>query len=221
MTKKFIVPYVVASLAMAAAISVASSDGAVVARSYSGYNNQKPSVAADYTYQTVGVPWNNTYVEVTATQAREIKDGIVIFAYPRCPYCRNLIPELTSIAKEKNQTVYYCKIDEYRDIYAYDENTGAPVMTKAAGEGYDELLNWLQDYLADYTISDKDKNKYEIGEKRIGAPTIVRIEEGEPVSTWKLSSVEDVSYPENKYDSWDDTVRVKVSDSLRDYFEEA
>ena len=56
MTKKFIVPYVVVSLAMAAAISVASSDGAVVARSYSGYNNQKPSVAADYTYQTVGIP---------------------------------------------------------------------------------------------------------------------------------------------------------------------
>ena len=40
MTKKIIIPYVAAILAMVVCISVAADDGAVVARSYAGYNNQ-------------------------------------------------------------------------------------------------------------------------------------------------------------------------------------
>lgn len=87
-----------ATLAMAASISVAARDGAVVARSYMNYNDQKPSVAAEYRYQTVGISWTNTYKIVTAEEARRIQDGIVIFAFPRCPYCRNLITEVTDVA---------------------------------------------------------------------------------------------------------------------------
>lgn len=36
---------------MVVCISVAADDGAVVARSYAGYNNQKPSVASDNVYR--------------------------------------------------------------------------------------------------------------------------------------------------------------------------
>ena len=98
MKKRILVPYIAATLAMAASISVAARDGAVVARSYMNYNDQKPSVAAEYRYQTVGISWTNTYKIVTAEEARQIQDGIVIFAFPRCPYCRNLITEVTDVA---------------------------------------------------------------------------------------------------------------------------
>ena len=98
MKKRILVPYMAATLAMAASISVAARDGAVVARSYMNYNDQKPSVAAEYRYQTVGISWTNTYKIVTAEEARQIQDGIVIFAFPRCPYCRNLITEVTDVA---------------------------------------------------------------------------------------------------------------------------
>ena len=77
MKKRILVPYVAATLAMAASISVAARDGAVVARSYMNYNDQKPSVATEYRYQTVGISWTNTYKIVTAEEARQIQDGIV------------------------------------------------------------------------------------------------------------------------------------------------
>ena len=74
MTKKIIIPYVAAILAMVVCISVAADDGAVVARSYAGYNNQKPSVASDNVYRPVNLSWNNTFKKVTAEEALEVKD---------------------------------------------------------------------------------------------------------------------------------------------------
>ena len=76
----------------------------------------------------------------------------------------------------------YCQVDLYRDIYTYNSDTAAPVQTKPAGEGYTELLTWLDDYLAEYTVSDPEKNEIDVGEKRIGAPTIIKVEDGKPVS---------------------------------------
>ena len=69
----------------------------------------------------------------------------------------------------------YCQVDLYRDIYTYNSDTAAPVQTRPAGEGYTELLTWLDDYLAEYTVSDPEKNEIDVGEKRIGAPTIIKV----------------------------------------------
>ena len=63
MKKRILVPYMAATLAMAASISVAARDGAVVARSYMNYNDQKPSVAAEYRYQTVGISWTYRFAK--------------------------------------------------------------------------------------------------------------------------------------------------------------
>ena len=49
----------------------------------------------------------------------------------------------------------YCQIDLYRDIYAYSVDAAAPVQTRPAGEGYAELLTWLDGYLAEYTVTDQ------------------------------------------------------------------
>lgn len=159
MTKKIIIPYVAAILAMVVCISVAADDGAVVARSYAGYNNQKPSVASENVCRPVNLSWDNTFKKVTAEEALEVKDGVLVFAFPQCPFCRNLIPELAEVAKEENETIYYCQVDEYRDKYEFDTFTGKPVKTQEAGEGYYELLDWLGNYLNDYAVADNNKTK--------------------------------------------------------------
>ena len=117
----------------------------------------------------------------------------------------------------------YCQVDLYRDIYTYNSDTAAPVQTRPAGEGYTELLTWLDDYLAEYTVSDPEKNEIDVGEKRIGAPTIIKVEDGKPVSKWQLSdaSIFVGGYPENKYAVWDNSIQEVVADSLREYLETA
>lgn len=120
-----------------------------------------------------------------------------------------MITEVTDVAVAENTTVYYCQIDKYRDRYEYNEKTGKPQMTVEAGEGYTELLSWLDEYLADYTVTDEAKNKIEVGEKRIGAPTIIQVKNGEPVAKWQLDSVEGIEYPDNKYDGWDTAIKKK------------
>ena len=86
-------------------------------------------------------------------------------------------------------------------------------------EGYAELLTWLDGYLAEYTVTDQNKNSIDVGEKRIGAPTIIKVVEGKPVSKWQLSdaAIFAAGYPENKYAAWDDATQQGVAASLRDY----
>ncbi len=71
MKKRILVPYVAATLAMAASISVAARDGAVVARSYMNYNDQKPSVAAEYRYQTVGISTGQTLIKLSRQRKQD------------------------------------------------------------------------------------------------------------------------------------------------------
>ena len=113
----------------------------------------------------------------------------------------------------------YCQIDLYRDIYAYSVDAAAPVQTRPAGEGYAELLTWLDGYLAEYTVTDQNKNSIDVGEKRIGAPTIIKVVEGKPVSKWQLSdaAIFAAGYPKNKYAAWNDATQQGVAASLRDY----
>ena len=58
-----------------------------------------------------------------------------------------------------------------------------------------------------------------VGEKRIGAPTIIKVVEGKPVSKWQLSdaAIFAAGYPKNKYAAWDDATQQGVAASLRDY----
>ena len=69
-------------------------------------------------------------------EACTLQDGILVLAYPTCPYCRNLMPELLDAAEATDTSLYYCTLDKYRDVYTYDAAAGVPVLTTPAGEGY-------------------------------------------------------------------------------------
>lgn len=215
------IAYAVATAGMAVLLLLGRSPGAVVARSYQAYNGCSVPGHPEYTYRDVNLSFSVPLSPVTAVEARTKKDGYILFAYPRCPYCRNLLPVLAAVVEGEGVTMDYCQIDLYRDIYTYSSDTAAPVQTRPAGEGYTELLTWLDNYLPEYTVTDPEKNKIAVGEKRIGAPTIIKVEDGKPVSKWQLSDAAIFAdgYPENKYAVWDKTIQEGVAASLRKYLE--
>lgn len=173
------------------------SPGMTLKREYESYNG-KPA-GSEHTLQAITVPAYANVQGVTALEACTLQDGILVLAYPTCPYCRNLMPELLDAAEATDTSLYYCTLDKYRDVYTYDAAAGVPVLTTPAGEGYPELLVWLDEYTVDYTVTDSEGNALPVGEKRLGAPTIVQVRDGVPTSAWKLTSVADAKTQVEEY----------------------
>lgn len=208
--------YALAMLALAAALVVCSTPGAVVARSYAAYNGRPVPDAEGRTYRTVDLPYANPFTPVTAAQAAAIKNGVVVFAFPQCPYCRNLIPALAAAAARTGTPVAYCPLDRYRDRYVYDPQTAAPVQTQPAGPGYAQLLAWLYPLLDDYTVPAPDGTRVPVGEKRISAPTLIKVQNGVPTTRWALTdaAVFADGLPADAYAAWDADTQEAVTAEL-------
>ncbi len=111
------------------------------------------------------------------------KTGIIYLGFPECPWCRTAIPVLLEVAKDnKIDTIYYLNILNERDSYTVED--GELVYSKddsgkekKGSKGYFKLLEALEEYLTDYTIELGDE-VYEVGEKRIFAPTVIFVKEG-------------------------------------------
>lgn len=112
----------------------------------------------------------------------------VYFGSSYCPWCRSVIEKAIEVAKKNNiDTIYYVDIWEgdhvevLRDTYELNDD-GNPQLVSEGGPGYKNLLNYFDDILEDYTLTDKDGNKVSVGEKRIFAPTFIYVEKGESIS---------------------------------------
>lgn len=193
----------------------ATSPGVTLKRKYESYNNKM--VNGKHTLQEITLPAYDKIQIVTAKEACDLQEGILVLAYPACPFCRNLMPELLEAAKGTGTELYYCELNKYRDTYVYDREVGAPVQTKPAGEGYAELLTWLNGYTHDYMVKDPAGNEIPVGEQRISVPTLIHVRNGTPVSQWQLEYVQDVTYPDSGYDRWDEGVQDKVYNALCQY----
>ena len=102
---------------------------------------------------------------------------VVYFGFASCPWCRSVVPTLIETAKKYGlSTIYYVDIKDIRDTYELDGNK--PVLKKEGTNGYSKLLDLLEEKLSDYTLTDKDGNTVNVGEKRIYAPNIIGVIEG-------------------------------------------
>ena len=133
------------------------------------------------------------------------KTGIIYLGFPECPWCRRSVSVLLDVSKDmKIDKIYYLNIKDERDsyevqdgklTYAKDDNG----LEKKGTKGYFKLLKLLDEHLTDYVISYEDK-LYEVGEKRIYAPTVVFVKDGKiiglHVST--VASHTDASVPLTK-----------------------
>lgn len=211
------IAYAAGMLGLAALILFYGSPGATIARSYAAYNGRPVPNVEGKIYRSVNLPYDNTLSPVTATEAREIQDGFIVFAFPTCPFCRNLLPVLADVARAENLPVAYCRIDTYRDRFVYSAEAAAPVQTQPAGEGYVELLTWLDGCLDEYTVPDESKTPSPVGEKRIHAPTLVKVRDGVSVSTWELTDVFGEDFPPDSFAVWDEATQARVAAALQSY----
>lgn len=145
---------------------------------YENLNNEE--------YLEVNIDKDNPIVYADYDKLLEVINngtGIIYLGFPECPWCRNALPVLLDVAKKNNvDIIYYMNILNERDsyivedgklVYAKDEDGNE----KKGTEGYFKLLEALKDELSDYIIS-YDNKKYEVGEKRIYAPSVIFVKDG-------------------------------------------
>ena len=141
-------------------------------------------------HRTITIDENNPYIKTTPKEiVKKLDNKETFYLYvgdPLCPWCRSVLEKSIEIAKKYNvEKIYYIDIwdDEgneiLRDKYALEE--GNITKTIDGTEEYKKLLNSFDSVLSNYTIEDDDKNKIEVGEKRIYAPNYFYIKDGKVV----------------------------------------
>ena len=100
------------------------------------------------------------------------------FGFAKCPWCRSMIEQLIKSAKDNNiDKIYYVDVLDIRDTYQLND-AGEPEKTNEGTEGYNALIERMSDVLSDYTLTNDNEEKIEVGEKRIYAPNVVAVVNG-------------------------------------------
>lgn len=156
------------------------SDALKFKEEYESLNGVKVS-DSDKVYRSVNIPEDNPFVYTTANDIISMMDNnetfVVYFGFPKCPWCRSVLPTLIEVSDELElDKIYYVDVSEIRDKLGVDED-GNVITLKEGSEGYLGLLNRLDNVLEDYTLVHDGEN-IETGSKRIYAPNVVSIVNG-------------------------------------------
>lgn len=159
--------------------NVMESDAYKFKTEYTELNNQVND-ANNKEYLEVTLSNNNPFVYASEDDIKSLFDGgtgVIYFGFPKCPWCRNLVPVLSEAATSLNYNkVYYYNILNIRSSFTYDADNK---LVKTDGtEFYYYLLDKLDSNLTEYVIKDKNNKEYDTKEKRLYAPTIVFINHG-------------------------------------------
>lgn len=181
-----LVPILAAILVAISYMKVANLDNDAIKfkMEYEEYNEKETGYGQ--TYQVLDISEKNkikysTYEEII--NVINEGSGIIYLGFPECPWCRTAIPVLFDVVNDNNiDTIYYLNIKDDRDSYVVEDgkvqyaldNNGNEIK---GSEGYLNLLKELDEYLTDYTIT-KDGKTYEVGEKRIYAPSVIFVKDG-------------------------------------------
>lgn len=167
---------------------------------------------------------NNPFVfkkpEELVKMVEEDKTFVVYFGFNTCPWCRSVITSLIDSALENGiKKVYYVDVKDIRDTYELNDNNEA-IRTKEGTDAYYRLLELLNPVLNDYTPlkyeTKKGKTKeVKIDEKRIYAPNVVVVKNGEAISM-ESGIVEELADP---YMDLDDGIKCKIKEQFNCVFE--
>ena len=185
-------------------------DAVKIQEEYATYNEQV-NENNNRTYPTVNLSDDNPFVYVTEEEAIDTlknKTALLYFGYAGCPWCRSVLPVLESVAKEKNVSeIKYLDIEDIRSVLELDENNKV-VTTREGTANYYKLLDVLDEYLDEYILNGKDGEEVSTGEKRIYAPTVIAVSNGEVTGI----HVGSVSTQESGYDTLTDEEKEELKD---------
>ena len=155
-------------------------DAAEFKKEYESYNEKENNNGQKYRKLTIES--DNPIKYATADEiVRKIdnkEDLIVYFGFATCPWCRSILQNMFLSAKDNNiKEIYYVDVKEIRDTLEVDSEGRIKTITQGT-KSYYELIDRLNNILADYTVLDSDGNSINTMEKRIYAPNIVIIKEG-------------------------------------------
>lgn len=110
----------------------------------------------------------------------------VYFGDKACPWCRSVIEKAITVSKKYSVSkIYYINIwdDNHNEILRdkYELKDGVPVKVSDGDKNYQKLLEYFNDYLKDYTLTDEENNIINVGEKRIFAPIFIYVENGKAI----------------------------------------
>lgn len=136
-------------------------------------------------YRSLEIDEDNPFVYKNADDIIEMMDDgetfVVYFGFASCPWCRSIIKSMIEACDELGITsIYYVDVLDIRDTMVVNDD-GVSVTKKTGTDGYYQLLEKMNSVLDDYVLSDKDGNEVSTGEKRIYAPSIVSVVDGEAV----------------------------------------
>ena len=181
--KKYFVLLLIISLFMLTACG--EKDNIKFKNDYESINGKEN--ASGKIHRGVIIPEDNPFEEVEANDIVKMIENketfYVYFGSRLCPWCRSVIEKSCELAKTYGiSKIYYVDIwdDEGNEILRdkYKLEDGKPVLEQEGTEEYKKLLEYFNDYLRDYTLTDEDEKKVEVGEKRIYAPNYMFIENG-------------------------------------------
>lgn len=165
------------------------------------FRNEYESLNAE-NYLELNIDKNNPIEYADYDKLLEVIEngtGIIYLGFPECPWCRNALPVLFDAAKENAvEVIYYMNILNERDSYVVEDGkliyaTDDEGNEKKGTEGYFKLLEALDEHLSDYVILYEDE-EYEVGEKRIYAPSVIFVRDGEVLGI-HVSTVESQENP--------------------------
>lgn len=165
---------------------VATEDGKKFKSEYESLNGTE--ITEDIKYLSLDISEFNPVVYKTDEEIVEILNngtGVIYFGFNACPWCRSMIETLLEVVEDNNiEELYYTDIKDIRS--SFEVKNKKLNVVKEGTESYYDILEKLDEYLSDYIITD-NKKEYDTKEKRLYAPTVVVVKEGEIVGVHEVT----------------------------------
>lgn len=172
---------------------------------------------SDKEYLKVSLKENNPVQIKTDEEILDVLDngtGVIYFGFNSCPWCRSLVETLVETFDEaKLENLYYVDVKDIRSTFEVKKKK--VVNTKEGTEAYYGILEKLDEYLTEYKIT-SGKKDYDTKEKRLYAPTVVVVKDGEIVGFHEGTV-------ESQTDPWlglNDDEKKELKEIFKDLFKE-
>ena len=138
--------------------------------------------------------------------------GIIYFGFADCPWCRTLLPVLFKTLDNMSiERLYYLNIGSIRDTLVLNDKNKVEVKEEGT-QGYYKIVEALDSVLDSYYLTTSDGKKVDTKKKRLYAPTLVGVKNGEIVGI----HVGTLESQENAYDDLTIEQEEELSKSIQE-----